>query len=544
MCLAILADEVCYEMVARVLVDMMNLPVRSNVTPVFCGSSASVRSLEPACPYRVPASSPTSLHCSLFGLKSASTALRARRSLFVYPCRSDLVAVEVELLETASCPDSGKHSTTSACDLCLRVAENQTPLTVSGQRLLVRVSPLLQAYRGIPYLRVYVRDSLLFSAFNFSRDYRSCRAHRSLPEVFKLVRRPWRSSPWNCEVTWCRNHGCYHSFVFRLGWKRGCSIQLDCQELNLLQILVRWFLPRLLTPSRASWKWSPQSQVIKEFGVDMGRAATETKHTEVLHGGGSGGGGLPRPGGHAPAHCILHSHHEYPRDITAPHETEVREDLAALPGVSGSVDRHAREYPLLHCGHLRGLRWVSVIVTGDLDASSIGRSERLHATLRQINGVLEPATKIHCSGCPTPTPEQASTDHPPKFQQSSRATGKRLGSSLQSKNTWNWPLLGLSQPGARSDVPVVRQAIQVRLQGQGNKGAKAKRRRGKLGPGRDPHDAGPAHPRGRARQFRATSKWVALVFFFFALMSSFFQRNRVHEFCQRGDRHSSFPLQL
>ena len=34
-------------------------------------------------------------------------------------------------------------------------------------------------------------------------------------------------------------------------------------------------------------------------------------------------------------------------------------------------------------------------------------------------------------------------------------------------------LLGLSQPGARPDVPAVRQAIQVRQQGQGSKGAKA-----------------------------------------------------------------------
>ena len=44
----------------------------------------------------------------------------------------------------------------------------------------------------------------------------------------------------------------------------------------------------------------------------------------------------------------------------------------------------------------------------------------------------------------------------------------------QGSNTGNLPLLGLSQPGALPDVPAVRQAIQVRQQGQGSKGAKAK----------------------------------------------------------------------
>ena len=40
--------------------------VRGDMPPVYCGSIASVRSPTPACPYRVPASWPTSLHCSLF----------------------------------------------------------------------------------------------------------------------------------------------------------------------------------------------------------------------------------------------------------------------------------------------------------------------------------------------------------------------------------------------------------------------------------------------------------------------------------------------
>ena len=40
--------------------------MKNNMTPVYCGSLASLRSPKPACPFRVPASSPTSLHCSLF----------------------------------------------------------------------------------------------------------------------------------------------------------------------------------------------------------------------------------------------------------------------------------------------------------------------------------------------------------------------------------------------------------------------------------------------------------------------------------------------
>ena len=45
---------------------------------------------------------------------------------------------------------------------------------------------------------------------------------------------------------------------------------------------------------------------------------------------------------------------------------------------------------------------------------------------------------------------------------------------LQQDGTGKRPLLGLSQPGARPNVPAVRQAIQVRQHGQGGKGAKAR----------------------------------------------------------------------
>ena len=54
--------------------------------------------------------------------------------------------------------------------------ESRAPLKVSGQRLPVRASPHLQSCRGTCCQSVYVRDSLLYSSFNSSRDYCSCRA--------------------------------------------------------------------------------------------------------------------------------------------------------------------------------------------------------------------------------------------------------------------------------------------------------------------------------------------------------------------------------
>ena len=94
--------------------------------------------------------------------------------------------------------------------------------------------------------------------------------------------------------------------------------------------------------------------------------------------------------------------------------------------------------------------------------------------LCHVYGMLESAARDSCSDCPTPTPDQTSTGRPPKLQQSSKGTGKWLRSREQRSNTWIWPLLGLSQPGARPNVPAMRQAIQVRQQGQESKGARAK----------------------------------------------------------------------
>ena len=101
-------------------------------------------------------------------------------------------------------------------------------------------------------------------------------------------------------------------------------------------------------------------------------------------------------------------------------------------------------------------------------------------------------------------------------------------------------LLGLSDPGARPDVPAVRQAIQVRQQGQGSKGAKAKE--GGVNSDRVVlfmmlAQLALATVHGSSRDIKAGGQVFCIDVFLF-------QRNRVHEICQRGDRHSSFPSRL
>ena len=160
--------------------------------------------------------------------------------------------------------------------------------------------------------------------------------------------------------------------------------------------------------------------------------------------------------------------------ITAAHGTEVRKYLAAFPRELGSVERHAEVYPLLRCGHLRSLRWVSVMDTGDLDESGTGGSERLHATHRQLS---EPDARPNVS---------------------SHGTRERLRSRQQSRNTWNWPLLGLTQPGARTRSPCGETSHSSQATRRGEQTRKGQGRRGKT-------------------RVPATSKWVPM---FFALTSS------------------------
>ena len=108
---------------------------------------------------------------------------------------------------------------------------------------------------------------------------------------------------------------------------------------------------------------------------------------------------------------------------------EVREDLTTLPEESGSGERPAEECLLHHCGRFGSLRWVSVMVTGDLDEGRIGGSERHHA-ICQIYGMLESAAKASCWDCPTPTPNQTSLQVRQQGLESKGAKAKEGGSNL------------------------------------------------------------------------------------------------------------------
>ena len=168
----------------------------------------------------------------------------------------------------------------------------------------------------------------------------------------------------------------------------------------------------------------------REFGVNPGRVTTETEYTEVLNGGGSGEEGLQRLGVQAPLQRMLHGPHEYPGVIIATHAAWVREGLATPPGASWSW-RHAREHSLsslwsspdLAMGHRESHRRLRC-----------GQNRRVRTPACQIYGMLESAAKDSCPGCPTPTPVQTSIGRPPKLQQSSQGTRKRLRSRQQRNN--------------------------------------------------------------------------------------------------------------
>ena len=132
----------------------------------------------------------------------------------------------------------------------------------------------------------------------------------------------------------------------------------------------------------------------------------------------------------------------------------MREDLTTLPEASRSWERHAEEYPLHHCGHLRSLRGVNVMVTGDLDEGRIGGFERQHAP--EASAVIAWHRELALARA---VPAQRSTRRP---------CGETSHSSQAART--------------------------------GEQGRKSQRRRGKLRLGRDLHDPGPARPRDRARQ--------------------------------------------
>ena len=147
----------------RFFIDPFSHDVNLFVTPVYCGSLASVRSPKPACPYRVPASSPTSLRCSFFegsSLQASSWERVPILDCFLQErsrrCRSKLW---VGLLGSLFSPHASfptvvllTRDVTARPELGIcagRVTvESQAPLKVSGQRLPVRVSLIFRLAVG------------------------------------------------------------------------------------------------------------------------------------------------------------------------------------------------------------------------------------------------------------------------------------------------------------------------------------------------------------------------------------------------------------
>ena len=191
-----------------------------------------------------------------------------------------------------------------------------------------------------------------------------------------------------------------------------------------------------------------------------------------------------------------------------------------LPSESWSWQRHAKEHLLHHCGHLRTLRRVIVMMAGALDEGRFGGFERQH-----VHVILESGAKDN-------------------------------GHDL----VWGWP----SDPDARPDVhwsPAEASAVVAwhsNAQGQervplprrqlakanscrrladpsgeaartGGEGCEGQRRRGKLRPGRDLRELGPVRLRCRSHCFPRHQKGWAM---FFCIAVLLFQGNGVHETCQ------------
>ena len=143
-----------------------------------------------------------------------------------------------------------------------------------------------------------------------------------------------------------------------------------------------------------------------------------------------------------------------------------------------------------------------------------------------------------------PTPDQMSFGHPSRPHQSSLGTREATAfepviSQLMTPTAETTPRVKsehlADDDSSRKQTRVaVEQAIQAMQQCQSNEGAKANKKARKMRLGRDLRDDRPARARECARQF--SPKFIALV--------TFLQRHRVHEICQRGDRHSSFTSHL
>ena len=183
-------------------------------------------------------------------------------------------------------------------------------------------------------------------------------------------------------------------------------------------------------------------------------------------------------------------HSTHPSRISQSHHCGARNGGARRSGASSRS--HPKVYPLLHSGHLRSLRWISVMVTGGPRREEYWRIRRpAHDTLF---GMLESATKAKCSERPTPAADQSSTGHLPKFQQSSHGTGTLRDSKARTHGIGRWsgcPGPVLDQTSLRRDKP-----FKSNFKNMGTEAQRTERaRQTKTGS----RDAGPAHPRGRAR---------------------------------------------
>ena len=273
----------------------------------------------------------------------------------------------------------------------------------------------------------------------------------------------------------------------------------------------------------------------EEFEVGPGVASSETEHTEVLNGGGSGGRRAPATRWSCPgaAHSTHPSRTRWSDHCGARDESTGRPDDS--PRGILELGRHAKEHLLQHCGHFRTLRRVIVMVAGALDEGRIGGFERQHAMLCQIYKILESGAKDNGHdlvwGWPLSDLSDARLDvhwSPAEHWQGNAQSQERA-------------LLRRRRQFAKADSRRGKADPSGETARTGRQGRKSQRRRGKLRPGRDLHEAGPARLCDRSQCFpRHQNGWPM----FFCIAVLLFQGNGVHEICQRGDRHSSFPSQL
>ena len=258
------------------------------------------------------------------------------------------------------------------------------------------------------------------------------------------------------------------------------------QPLDLAEVLTK--LATVLDKPRRS------HSLKEEFGADQGQATTETKYTEVPNGGGSEGKGssdwttMPK--------CSA---------FHAAHGTSVREDLIA------------EEYPLHDCGHLRCLRKVIGSVAGAFDQGESGGFVRQHAMKYQIYGLFEAspviarheeAAAFEAAQCQLKSPTAEATLKVKTSTLTTTTAGK-------SKFTWRW-------------TSISSQATGTAARGAKETGLRSPR-------------SSPGSSSRLCWAVLAASEWVARVLCIDALI---LQRDRVHEICRRGDRHSSFPSRL